>query len=140
MSPAVLLLPPLVRKTILCDKWSYQPPGSKRVVAEGIAMSIRGFRDDSEDAYPIVHPSLSVLVFVTGGQGEGEAFVEIVSEDTGEPVCPPLGGLIRFRADRAAVDCVGFDFSDIVFERPGMYTVRFVFDGKILTEDPLLLR
>ena len=86
------------------------------------------------------HEGFSVLVFLTNGRGSGDGFLELVWEETGEMLRPRIGGRIDLGNDPTEVGCVSFRLTDILFDRPGMYLLRFVFNGNILSEDPLLLR
>ena len=137
MSQGSPQLEPVIRKMIVCQSWHIDASGSNLVSIDGLVWAINGLDDPP---YPLLYRQLCVLVFLTEGYGSGLATVDCVFEETGEQVFSPIGGLIRFGVDPLEVVGVPFRVSDIFFDRPGMYAVRFAYNGTVLAEEPLLLR
>lgn len=86
---------------------------------------------------PCIHPTMSVFVSMTGGQGEYPCEVLCRHAD-GEPVVFSAKGKVTLRDPQQVVD-LAFRLNGVRFPRAGMYWVNFLIDEVPLMMRPLFL-
>ena len=87
--------------------------------------------------FPCIHPTMSVFVSMTGGQGKYPCEVLCRHVD-GEPVVFSAKGQVTLRDPQQVVD-LAFRLNGIRFPVEGMYWVNFLIDEVPLMMRPLFL-
>lgn len=127
---------PVVRYMLLCDDWTLDTENDRRITVIGLITNINSLEDPP---YPLLYREFCVLLVLTEGRGEGEARIVCLLEETGEKVFETSGRL-TFGVDPLEVIGVPFRIRDILFPRPGLYSVQFWYEGELVEERPMRLR
>ena len=90
------------------------------------------FNNIASATFPCRHPQVSVFVSLTEGQGQYSARLRIANEETGESVAD-LKGQIQFPDIHATVE-LNFNFVNISFPSPGLYSIEFYCDEALVLE------
>jgi hypothetical protein len=125
---------PEVLYFILCDTVRPDPANLHRFNIFGL---IAHLRSRAAPPFPLVRPQFSILIVLTGCQGEGELSVRIIREETATSVFRNAPRRVRFSG--ALQDAVAFSFGvrDCSFPAAGLYWVECVFSGTVLARQRL---
>ena len=132
-----MAIKPVVRYMILCDDWELDELNNRRLSISGLISTIYAHADPP---YPVFHPQMCVLLVLTEGRGQGEGKILVVFEETGERIIETRGRPIVFGSDPLEVIGVPIRIRDCLFQRPGIYSVQFWYEGELVEERPLRLR
>jgi hypothetical protein len=105
------------------------------VPEEGEVRMIRTFQSIRADRFPFVFSRLNVYLQLTDGWGIVEGQIRCVDK-TGRPVFGSPLRSIRFRSPLEVIQVL-FRLEDCSFPRAGDYRIRFLADGRIVTERKL---
>jgi hypothetical protein len=122
---------------ILCEDWSVDPDNPRRINILGLLSSIRLVENQP---YPLLLTELCVLLALADGRGQGRCRIVCRMEDTGQRMFATPWRTIRFGDDPLEVTAVPFRIRDCLFPVPGLYTIEFWYNDRVLEERPLLLR
>jgi hypothetical protein len=130
MQPDVLYL-------ILCNDVRPDPTNYQRLHVLGLLTSIRS---GAHPRFPLVQPSFSVLVILTGGQGSGELVVRIIRDPMGAVVFKTRPRQVRFVGDPMALLGMRFLIKNCTFPAAGLYWVEVVYTGSVLARQRLYVK
>jgi hypothetical protein len=122
---------------ILCEDWGFDPSVPRRINVYGLLSNIKAL---DEPAYPLVYRELCVLLLLTEVRGSGLAQILCVLQETGQPIFATRRQAIAFPNDPLKVVTLPFRIRDCRFPRPGLYSVQFWYNRRVVDERPLLLR
>lgn len=115
---------PEAKAALICDH-AIREEGTGKVSLIGIFENIRA------PSFPMTHPSLSVYVQATDGQGRYVLLFELVRLDD-LVVIGRRAATVEMR-DRLAPTEIVFNLQFLQFERPGRYEFRLSANGRYLT-------
>lgn len=120
--------PPTCLSILLCDEVYFDPRLKKRVI-------VGTFNAITSGRFPFHHGRMQVLWTLSGGHGDYDVTVAIVSARTGDPV---LETTKRFRlADPLGVIDAQVTIEGTPFEEPGKYWVELRANGEIVGQRPM---
>jgi len=90
------------------------------------------FNNINAGSFPCRHPQISVFVSLTEGQGQSNARLRIINEETND-VVTDVNGPIQFPDIHAVVELV-FNLVGLVFPLPGLYSIEFYCDDALVLE------
>jgi hypothetical protein len=136
MTPSVGLVP-VVRYLIPCEDVvrPAQDPGRPTIV--GLLASLE---PPGEPRFPYCHPHLAAFVQLSSCRGSGLGRVEVVQDDTEALAGRSQTQFLPFGWRPLHVFGVTFRVLDCLFQGPGLFWVRFCYNGVVLAQQPLLLR
>jgi len=127
------LVLPRVHVMVLCDQIEPSP-------AEGDVFDLRGVRTFiAAPAFPYTQPQLCVYLQMTGHEGTAAGRAVIVDPETDLNLEETGQDVIEFRGPLEFVH-VPWKVNDCTFREPGIYYVQVFFDGKLISERPLLVQ
>jgi len=132
-----MTLKPIVRHMLLCDDWHVDPLNGRRVTIVGLVSAIRAIDDPP---FPIVCREMCVFLALTAGRGRGEGKNARVFAADGQLVFETRSRPISFGPDPLEIVAAPFRIRNMTFNRPGMHSVQFWYDGEMVEERPLRLR
>lgn len=132
-----MVVDPIVRHMLLCENWRQEREHSITIIS-----LINYIQTAGESAYPFTYRELCVVLLLAGGRGEGEGKVVCVLEEQDHEVriFRTDNRKISFGYDPLAIHCVSFRIRQCRFPRPGLYSLQFWFEGRLLHAYPLCLR
>jgi hypothetical protein len=128
---------PVVRYMIVCDDILTSQFQPQRPVIVGLTSVIES---DNDPPYPFVLGRLCVLLVLTEARGSGHGHLQLVYEETDQLIWQTPPRLITFPADPLEIHGVIFRVHDCRFPHPGLYTLRFLYEGQSIAQQPLRLR
>lgn len=138
--PASMLMAdiePFVRHMILCDKIQSNPDVPHKIDLLGLVSSLRRAPGQS---FPVRHEELCVYVALTEVRKRGKGCVSVVYADTAKDIF--VTKQYDLQEGTEPLDVMGFVFrlKQCRFPRAGLYLIQFKYNGKVLAEQPLLVR
>ena len=131
-----MAIKPIVRYMLVCDDWKLEG-NDKRIEILGLISNIHALDDPP---FPLLHEELCVLLLLTDGHGNGDAYIKCVYDETGLTVFETTPRTISFQSSPLNVVGIPFRVRDCVFPNAGMYTFQFWYDVEKLAEQPVRLR
>ncbi|MBI1899581.1 MAG: hypothetical protein HYS13_00525 [Planctomycetia bacterium] len=128
---------PVVRYMILCDDCRVNDANPRLINLYGLLTNID---PGAESAHPLQYDQLCVYLALTECRGVGAAEIVCMFEETGERVFATPPQRISFGSDPLEVAGVTFRILACPFPRPGVYSVQFWYNDKVVDERPLRLR
>jgi hypothetical protein len=122
---------------ILCENVQPDPANYHRLNVWGLLTSIRS---RAHPPFPMVQPSVSVLVILTGGQGSGKLIVRVTRDETGAAVFTTRPRQVRFVGDPTAVLGMRFLIQNCTFPAAGLYWVEVEHSGSVLARQRLIVK
>jgi hypothetical protein len=94
------------------------------------------FNQINAKAFPAVHPSMTVFVSVTNGNGSYP--IELRISDPQDNKLLSVKGQIQFQNPTSVVE-IGFALQGLIFKEPGSYSIEFYCDDELISERRLLV-
>jgi hypothetical protein len=131
-------IPPIVRSMILCDEVKHDPNRPGRLTIEGFLPQLRWPEGRTT---PLPLEKLLVFLILTDGRGEGQGRITCSNEETGFPIFETGAALISFLGKDPTQPMGRLIVArDCRFPAPGSYLFRFLFEGKVLSQQSLIVR
>ena len=124
---------PVVRYLLVCDDCR-EDARVGRIDIVGLVSNVRprlGHR------FPVLMPSLCVVVLLTDQRVEGRGRIDCVAEETGVEILDSGYHSIGADGGPLAVRGVVFRFVDSLWPGHGWYRARFWYEGQLLGEQPV---
>jgi hypothetical protein len=128
---------PTVRYLIVCEDVQVDPENPYRITLVGMISAIQAV---GPIPYPLLHRELCVFLQLTECRGPAEGRVELQHADSGEVVFRTRTRTIPLGNDPLEVVGVTFRIRNCLFQAPGLYSVQFWYNGRVIAQQPLLLR
>jgi hypothetical protein len=122
---------------LLCDDYSVDLGNERRYTIHGLMSSIRAIDDPP---YPLLYEGFCVFLALTSLHRAGVARIVCVDQASGQAVFATPECAIPQSSNPLNVEGVGFRIRNCLFPHPGMYSVQFLYEGRLVHECPLLLR
>ena len=116
---------PIAEALIICDEIINEAGTNKKSL-------IGTFNSILSDQYPMQHAKICVYAAMTNGQGEMSGELRCMRVDDQQMIFK-ASGTVQF-ADPNQVVEMSFNFRNIVFERPGLYTFELLAADELLLE------
>ena len=116
---------PIGEAIVICDQIITEVGTNKKSLI-GVFNSIAG------NAFPVQHPRLCVYCAMSNGRGHGTLQLKCIRVEDSSEVAR-VSGNVNFLDPNAVVELV-FNFLNIPFERPGLYTFELGCEGEYLME------
>jgi hypothetical protein len=128
---------PVVRTMIVCGDILVDPKDSKRVTLVNLIGTIKS---SGEPRFPVRQEELCVFVELAECRESGDAFIAICQADTEEKIFTTRRRKIP--APSNVLESLGLRFriKSCRFPAAGLYWVQFIYNDRLLSERPLLLR
>jgi len=122
-----LVVKPTARYMILCDDVITDEHWPGKVILVGPVSLIHWPAENTE---PFTLPKLCVYLVLTDGRGEGRGRISCLNEETGREVFSSPERTLSFaEMDPSGLYGVVYRLIDCPFPQPGVYEVRFLFEG-----------
>jgi hypothetical protein len=128
---------PVVRHMMLCDDVRFDPARPEKRDVLGFFGRIPS---TLTPPFPLRYPSLCVYVQIAGGRGSGDARVVIRSADTNAVLFRSPTRRVALPADPLQAAHLKTMVRDCTFPRAGLYWVRFLWNARMLAQEPLIVR
>jgi hypothetical protein len=128
---------PFVRHMLLVDNVAPDPANPKKLVLRGLIQTVRL---TEPVRLPAIIEQFRVLLFLTGGRGYGDAQIIGVEADTGQQVFGSSVHRIDYPADPLEVVTRSIQLCRCVIPRTGLYWIQFWHNGRMLADQPLIVR
>jgi hypothetical protein len=128
---------PVVRHMLLCDDVQHDPDNPVKLNVIGLANILRSTADPP---FPFKHPQLCVYLHLTGGRGTGQAQVVAVHGDSDQVAFASPVNALSFGSDPLALVGVIFRMRNCPFPEAGLYWIQFRYNGKVIAQQPLVVR
>jgi hypothetical protein len=128
---------PTVRYLIICEDVEVDPANPRRITIVGLISALRAI---GLTPYPLLRREFCVFVQMTECRGSAECRIEIQHADSGDVVFRTNPHTMPLINDPLEIVGVTFRIRDCLFQTPGLYWVRFWYNGAILSQQSLLLR
>jgi hypothetical protein len=128
---------PVVRLMLLCDDVQSDPMAPNKINVFGLVSAIRSSEDP---AFPLRHPELCVYLQLVGGRGTGDGWIVGLHADTNQIVFRSPAHSLSFEPDPLAVQGAVFRLLECPFPEPGLYSIEFWYNDKVIARQPLLVR
>jgi hypothetical protein len=102
-----------------------------------LVSTIRSLEDPP---FPLHQRELCAYVLLTSCRGPIEGRIEIVHADSGNLVIQGQSRQLPLPNEPLELAGLSFRLRNLPFPEPGLYEARFVCDGVVIAEQPLLLR
>jgi hypothetical protein len=131
------VIDPVVRHMLLCDEVQADADNPRKINLFGLVSTIRA---SAAEDFPLRQAELCVYLQLCEVRGTGKGRVVAVDAETAEPVFASREHDIR--EGNSPLDVLGFTFRlrECVFPRPALYLIQFRYNGKVLAQQPLLVR
>jgi hypothetical protein len=116
---------PIVEALIICDEIINEAGTNKKSL-------IGTFNSIVSEQFPMQHPKICVYAAMTNGQGDMSGELRCVRVEDQEVIFKAVGR-VQF-ADPNQVVEMSFNFRNIVFEHPGLYTFELLAGDEMLLE------
>ncbi len=116
---------PIAEALIICDEIINEAGTNKKSL-------IGTFNGIVSDHFPMQHPKICVYAAMTNGRGEMSGELRCLRVEDQLEIFKAAGAF-QF-ADPNQVVEIGFNFRNIVFERPGLYTFELLAGDELLLE------
>ncbi len=127
---------PVVRNLIVCEEVVVHPGNPKTFTLVKVLDRIRSL---NEPAYPYRHKKLSAFAQLTECRRAGQARFEIVEADTNKAIFTMPNRKLALPNDPLAVHAVRIQIRNCEFPAPGLYWLNFLYDNRLLREQPFVL-
>ncbi len=129
---------PRVRYMIVCDEVLKDEQRPGKLIIVGLTTLVVW---PAGSTTPVRLDRLVVLLILTDGRGADMARIRCVNEETGLPVFELPSQRISFEGkDPTGHYGVTFTIPDCRFPAPGVYTIQFLYDDKVLSEQLVTVR
>jgi hypothetical protein len=129
---------PNVRYMIVCDHVLKEETRSGKLTIVGLTSLVVW---PAEATTPVSLEQLVVLLILTDGRGIGLGRILFVNEETGLPVFGTPARRISFEGkDPTGHYGVTFALRDCRFPEPGVYSVQFLFNEMVLSQQLITVR
>lgn len=128
---------PTVRHLIVCEDVQVDPENPRRITLVGLIGSLRAL---GPTPYPLLRTEFCVYLQMTECRGPAEGRIELQHADSGEVIYRSTTRMMPLGDDPLEVVGVTFRIRNCLFQTPGLYWVQFWYNGRILAQEPLLLR
>ena len=125
---------PVIRHMLLCDVVRKRKDPSLKFDLLGYFNNVRAV-----GAFPW-SLSFSVFVTMTGGRGTAKCRVQVTEADTDEVIHDGDEHRFQFDVDPTSVHVATIRVGSCTFHRPGLYYVEFMYNGRQLTREALIVR
>jgi len=130
---------PTLRYLIACEDIRTDPTNPRKVTLVNLLSAIRSLE---QPPFPLLYRELCVFVQLTECRGSADVALTIAHADTG--ALAYAGPTQPWRANLPGnpLEVVGLPFRirDIEFLEPGLYWLQFWYNGRVLSQQPLVLR
>ncbi len=131
------MIEPIVRYMIPCEGWGYDSDETNRFDVYGILTRINSNLDPP---FPLLFPRICVVLILVEGRGSAEVWIRCIEEASGNPVFMTPRRRIEFDSDPLKIRGVTFRIDECPFPAPGIYSLQFWVNDKMVEERPLQLR
>jgi len=128
---------PTVRYLIPCEDVQADADNPRRVTLVGLINAIRSL---DEPPFPLLYRGMCVFLQLTECRGPAECRIELQHADTGQVIFRTRTRSIPFGADPLEVFGAIFRMRNCLFQESGLHWVQFWYNGKMLAQQPLVLR
>jgi hypothetical protein len=128
---------PVIRHMLLCDDVRSDPTQPGRYDLLGFCSRITSATTPS---FPLRHPALCTFVQFTGARGIAEIQIVVHAADTDTVVFSSRRHRVQMPSDPLELVGLKLVIQDCPFPQPGLYWVRFSWNGDVVAQEPLLLR
>lgn len=128
---------PVVRTMVLCERVLIDPENPQRIDLHGFVSVVVVAADA---LFPVVVPQLSVFLLLTSGRGTGRGQIVVVNDETSTPCFGTRAIDINLGNDPLRVIGQTFHILNCPFPSPGLYSVEFRYNGRMLASQNLDVR
>jgi hypothetical protein len=128
---------PTVRYLIVCEDVQVDPENPYRITLVYLISAIHAL---GPTPFPLLRREFCVFLQITECRGPIEGRVELHHADSGDVVFRTRTRTMPLVTDPLEVVGVTFRIRNCVFPTPGLYWVQFLCNGRIIAQQPLLLR
>jgi hypothetical protein len=130
-------IPPVVRHMLLCDTYRVDPNDRLRVDLLGVRHT---FQASGNPRFPFTAPPFLVLLRFTGARGKAKCRIDVRHAATQQDVHKGPEQMVTFTAHPLSVLDLRIPVSGCAFPAPGLYTVQFRFEDRLISQEPLRVR
>jgi hypothetical protein len=130
---------PTLRYLIACEDILVDPTNPRKVSLVNLLSSIRSLE---QPPFPLLYRELCVFVQLTECRGSADVALTIAHADSGVLAYSGPARPWRAKLPSDPLEVVGLPFRirDIAFAEAGLYWLQFWYNGKVLSQQPLVLR
>ncbi|HVK18437.1 MAG TPA: hypothetical protein VM533_15995 [Fimbriiglobus sp.] len=128
---------PFVRHMLLLDDIKTDPNNPKKLILRGLVQTIRLTEPVQ---LPAVIEELCVLFSLSGGRGVGTVQIRAMDDETGQFAFGSAAHQIVYPPNPLEVVTRSFRLQRCVIRRIGLYWIQFWHNGRMLADQPLIVR
>jgi hypothetical protein len=128
---------PIVRHLILCQDIRSGEDEESRF---SLIRLVHYLRSTTNPPYPCRVKQLCAFILLTECRGPGTVALDILQEDTGTVIWQTATRPVAIPNDPLAMATIIYRERGCVFPEPGLYSVRFWYNGVVLAQEPLVMR
>lgn len=132
-----MALEPVVRFVLLAEDWERRKGSANRINVLGLLSNLDVY---DEPPLPVYVAELCCIVGLTEWRGKGAVSLQCLFEETGQVTFRTNPRTVAMENDPLRVVIIPFRIRDCFFPNVGVYSIQFLYAGKVLGECPLRVR